>query len=135
MLLIRSMSCPSRCLSSDARPKSFGSTSFIVVALNAFHRGVDQLADCRLLRLRLQMRPARLRRHPEDAVPTIFIRILGIGSASPLSEQLLVMLLERVGDVLQEQQSKTDVLVLRGIHAAAQRVCHLPELRFVADSG
>ena len=32
------------------------------------HRVVDQLADGRLLGLALQMRPARLRRHPEDVL-------------------------------------------------------------------
>jgi len=46
-----------------------------------------------------------------------------------------VLFLEGVGDVLEEQQAECDVFVLGGIHAAAQRVGHLPELRFVADGG
>ena len=46
-----------------------------------------------------------------------------------------MLLLEGVGDVLEEHQAEHDVLVLGGVHAAAQRVGHLPELRFVADGG
>jgi len=46
-----------------------------------------------------------------------------------------VLLLEGVGDVLEEQQAERDVLVLGGVHAAAQGVGHLPELGFVADGG
>ena len=44
-----------------------------------------------------------------------------------------VLLLEGVGDVLEEDQAEDDVLVLGRVHAAAQRVGHLPEPRFVAD--
>ena len=43
------------------------------------------------------------------------------------------MLLEGVGDVLEEDQAEDDVLVFGGVHAAAQRVGHLPELGLVAD--
>jgi len=46
-----------------------------------------------------------------------------------------VQLLEGVGDVLEEDQPENDVLVLRGVHAAAERVRHLPQLRLVADRG
>jgi len=46
-----------------------------------------------------------------------------------------VQLLEGVGDVLEEDQVEDDVLVLGGVHAAAQGVGHLPELGFVADIG
>ena len=49
--------------------------------------------------------------------------------------ELGVLLLEGVGDVLEEDQAEDDVLVLGGVHAAAQRVGHLPELGFVADVG
>jgi len=45
------------------------------------------------------------------------------------------LLLEGVGDVLQEQEAQADVLVLGSVHAAAQGVGHLPELGFVADGG
>jgi hypothetical protein len=47
---------------------------------------------------------------------------------------LRVLRLEGVGDVLEEDQAEHDMLVLGGVHAAAQRVGHLPEPRFVADS-
>ncbi len=55
------------------------------------------------------------------------LRLLGL--------ELGVLLLEGVGDVLEEDQAEDDVLVLGGVHAAAQRVGHLPELGFVADGG
>ncbi len=47
----------------------------------------------------------------------------------PLGLQLGVLLLEGVGDVLEEDQPEDDVLVLTRIHRAAQRVRSRPELR------
>jgi hypothetical protein len=44
-----------------------------------------------------------------------------------------VVLLEGVGDVLKEDKPEHDVLVLGGIHPAAQGVGHLPELGFAAE--
>ena len=104
-----------------------------VVALDAGHGVVDELADGRLAGLRLQVRPARLGRHPEDALGAVLVGILGVGALRLLGDELGVMLLEGVGDVLEEDQPEDDVLVLGGVHAAAQRVGHPPELGFVAD--
>jgi len=42
-------------------------------------------------------------------------------------------LFEGVRDVLQEDEAKDDVLVLPGVHAAAKRVGHAPQLGLVAD--
>ena len=58
---------------------------------------------------------------------------LRIGALRLLRFELRVLCLEGVGDVLEEDQAKDDVLVLGSVHAAAQRVGHLPEPRFVAD--
>jgi len=44
----------------------------------------------------------------------------------PLGLQHFVLRLEGIGDVLQEDQAKDDVLVLGGVHAAAQRIGHPP---------
>ena len=55
----------------------------------------------------------------------------GSAPSVPLGLQLRVGLLEGVGDVLEEDQPEHDVLVLGGVHAAAQRVGHLPELGLV----
>src|SRR5207245_8635310 len=60
---------------------------------------------------------------------------LGIGALGPLGLELRVLFLEGVGDVLEEDQPEDDVLVLSGVHAAAESVGHLPELGFVADGG
>jgi len=46
-----------------------------------------------------------------------------------------VLLLEGVGDALQEQQAEDDMLILTRIHATAQGVGHLPQLGRVADVG
>ena len=55
-----------------------------------------------------------------------------VGALVGLGLELSVCLLEGVGDVLEEDQPEHDVLVLGGVHAAAQRVGHLPELGLVA---
>jgi hypothetical protein len=46
-----------------------------------------------------------------------------------------VALLEGVGDVLEEEQTEADVLVLGGVHVAAQRVGHAPQFGFIGDGG
>jgi hypothetical protein len=106
-----------------------------VVPLDAFHRIVHEPSDGGLPRLRLEVRPARLRRHPEDVLGAVLVRVLRVGAAALLRDELRVCLLEGVGDVLQEDQAEDDVLVLGGVHAAAEGIGHLPELGFVADGG
>ena len=44
-------------------------------------------------------------------------------------------LLEGVGDVLEKEEAEADVLVLGCVHAAAQRIRHLPKLSFVTNVG
>ena len=78
--------------------------------------------------------PARLGRHPEDVLSDVLVAVLG-GLFTPLGQHPGVKLLEGVGDVLQEDQAQDDVLVLGGVHASAQGVGHLPELRLVAGGG
>ena len=46
-----------------------------------------------------------------------------------------MLLLEGVGDVLGEDEAEDDVLILGGVHRAAQRVGQLPELGFVSNGG
>ena len=137
MLLMRSMSWPRRCLVERGAGVVLGQHALErrVVALDAGHRVVDELADGGLLRLGLQVRPARLGRHPEDAEGAVLVRVLGIGALRLLGHELGVLLLEGVRDVLEEDQPEDDVLVLGCVHAAAQGVGHLPELGFVADRG
>jgi hypothetical protein len=66
---------------------------------------------------------------------TILVRVLGVGALRLLRFELGVLFLEGVGDVLEEDEAEDHVLVLGGVHAAAERVGHLPELGFVADGG
>ena len=65
----------------------------------------------------------------------VLVRVLGVGALRLFGHEPRVQLLEGVGDVLEEDQAEDDVLVLGGVHAAAQCVGHLPELGFVADVG
>jgi hypothetical protein len=46
-----------------------------------------------------------------------------------------VLGLERVGDVLQEDEAQDDVLVLRRVHVVAEGVGGLPELGLEAEVG
>jgi hypothetical protein len=46
-----------------------------------------------------------------------------------------VVLLERVGDVLEEDKAEDDVLVLGRVHVAAEFVRGEPELGFEAEVG
>ena len=103
-----------------------------VVPLDGGHRVVQQQADVRLARLSLQVVPPRLRRHPEDAESPVLVRVLRVRAFVDLRFQLRACLLKGVGDVLQEDQPQHDVLVLGGVHAAAQGVGHPPQLVLVA---
>ncbi len=100
-----------------------------VVALDRAHRVVDDLADGRLRRARLEIGPARLLRDPEDVDRAVLVGVLGIGALRRLGFELGVLRLEGVGDVFEEDQSEDDVLVLGGIHVVAQRIRRRPQLR------
>ena len=106
-----------------------------VVALYARHRAIDELADGRLPRLGLEMAPAGFRRHPEDVLGPVLVRILRVGALILLGHEAGMPLLEGVGDVLEEDQPKDDMLVLGRVHRAAQGVGHLPELGLIARRG
>ena len=102
-----------------------------VVPLDGGHGVVDGPAYGGLTRLRSQPGPAGLGRHPEDVLRDVLVAVLG-GVLAPLGEHLGAVLLEGVGDVLEEDETEDDVLVLGGVHAAAQGVGHAPQLGAVA---
>ena len=106
-----------------------------VVALDRGHGIVDQPADGGLPGLCLEMRPPRLRRHPEDVLRAVLVRVLRIGPVRPFGFQTDVPFLEGIGDVFQEDEAEDHVLVLGRVHAAAQGVRHAPKLGFVAGRG
>lgn len=62
-------------------------------------------------------------------------RILRIGALRHLRLEFRVLRLERVGDVLEEDQAQDDELVLRCVHVVAERVGGSPELGFEAEVG
>jgi hypothetical protein len=59
--------------------------------------------------------------------------VLGVGAGIAIGHEGRVLLLEGVGDVLEEDESEDDVLVLGRVHVVAELVRHLPELRLEAD--
>ena len=73
-----------------------------VVALDPRHGVVYQLTNRRLLGLGLQMLPAGLGGHPEDVVRAILVGVFGVSAFDLLGFEVRVVLLEGVGDVLQE---------------------------------
>ena len=92
-----------------------------VVALKRDHRLIDGQADSRLPRLRPQMRPTGLGRHPEHVLGDVLVPVLG-SVLAPFGQHRGTAFLEGVGDVLEEDQSEDDVLVLGGVHRDAQSV-------------
>jgi hypothetical protein len=103
--------------------------------LDRGHRVVDELADRGLRGVGLQVRPARLLRHPEDARGAVLVGVFGVGALGLLRGELGVLGLERVGDVLEEDQAEDDVLVLGRVHVVAQRVGGGPEFGLEAEVG
>lgn len=79
------------------------------------------------------MGPARLRRHPEDTERAILVRIFRVRALRFFGFEPGVLFFESVGNVFEKDQAEDDVFVLRRIHAAPERVCHLPKLLLVAD--
>jgi hypothetical protein len=108
-----------------------------VVALDGDHGVVHDLADGGLLGVGLEVRPARVGGHPEDVLGLVFVRVLGIGAlvVALAGEELGAVLLEAVGDVLEEDEAEDDVLVLRRVHVVAQLVGGEPELGLEAEVG
>ncbi len=80
MPLMRSTISPSRVDPSDGFAYSFGKHSAKprIVMLDRNHRLVDDLADLRRLRLRGDLRPARIRRHPVHVARLVFVAIFRI---------------------------------------------------------
>ena len=66
---------------------------------------------------------------------SVLVRVFGVGALGTFGFEFPMMFLECVGDVLEEDKPQDDVLVLGGVHRAAQSVGHFPKLRLVADSG
>ena len=106
-----------------------------IVALDGDHRIIHHLADGRLLGLALEMRPPGLLRHPEDVLGPVFVGVFGIGPLVLGRQKPLVHLLERVGDVLQEDQPQDDVLVFRRVHVVAELVGGEPQLGLESEVG
>jgi hypothetical protein len=58
----------------------------------------------------------------------VLVRVLGVGAALLVALEPGVLLLERVGDVLEEDEAEDDVLLLARVHVRPEGVRGLPEL-------
>jgi hypothetical protein len=81
------------------------------------------------------VRPAGFGRYPEDAFGAVLVGVFGVGAFSDPGFELRVVLLEGVGDVLQEDQAEDDVFVLGGVHSSSQGVGGLPQFDLEASGG
>jgi DNA replication protein DnaC len=80
---------------------------------------LGELPDAGLFGVRLELLPARLLRNPEDALAAVLVGVFGVRPLVLLRQQHSPPFLERIGDVLQEDEAEDDVLVLRRVHVAA----------------
>ena len=80
-----------------------------------------------------KMRPARLARHPEHVLGSIFVRVLG--GERVLRQQRGAPRLEGVGNVLEEDQTERDMLVVGRLEVLAQLVGGEEQLRLEAEVG
>ena len=69
----------------------------------------------------------------KNAKGLVLVRVFWICALLLLGFKLRVLVLEGVGDVLQEDQSEDDVLVLGGVHVVAQGVGGFPKLLLEAE--
>ena len=83
-----------------------------VIPFDGRHCIVNQPTDGGLTGLALERLPPSLARNPEDTLGTVLIWVLGVGALILLRFQLYVGFLEGIGDVLEENQTENDVLVL-----------------------
>jgi hypothetical protein len=107
-----------------------------IVAFDGEHGVIQELADGGLLGAPLEVSPSSLFRDPEDVFGEIFVLIFRVRArvVALAGSQLRVNLLERIGDIFQENQAEDDVLVFGGVHVVAKLVGRLPELGFEADN-
>ena len=101
------------------------------MALDREHGVVDQLADGRLLCIGLKVRPAGVLRDPEDVFGEVFVGVFC--GVRIIGEQGRAFGLESVGDVLQEDQAESNVLVVGWLQVAAELVGGKEELRLKAE--
>ena len=79
------------------------------------------------------MGPAGSLRYPEDVAGQVLVLVLRISTL--VGFQLLALLLEGVGYILQEDQPQYDMLLLRRVHVVAELVRRQPQLGFKAEIG
>jgi len=87
-------------------------TRAAVIAFQSDHRIIHILADARQLRTRLELRPACFDRHPEHIGGKVLVLVLRIRVrvVALALDQLDVVLVKRVADVFEEDQTQTTCL-------------------------
>src|SRR5690606_12775729 len=97
------------------------------------HGVVDKGADLGALGIGLEVGPAGALGNPEHVVRQVLVLVLG--GFRVFGQQLGVAGLEGIGDVLEEDQPQGDVLVVAGLHVAAQFVGGLEQFGLEAELG
>ena len=110
-----------------------GGAAHRVLLLDEFHCVIDDDPDGRLLRVVLEVGPAGLLGDPEDVLRAVAVLVLDLVGRFLL--ELRALLLERIGDVLQEDQTEDHMLVLGGVHVAAKLVRGRPHALLEAEVG
>jgi hypothetical protein len=101
--------------------------------LDSNHRFVDQLADDGLLGAGLQVRPVGVGWYPDYVFGEVCVGVFCV--IRIFCQQRLTLQLEPIRDVLEEDQTKRDMLVIRGLHVATQLVGGLEQAGFNAEVG
>ena len=130
MLLTRSMTSPSRCLSQGVPPVVLGEdTSEIrIVSLDGSHRLVDCGPIGLLPGLGLDGGPSGFLGDPKHVAGGVVVSLLRVHSLVDFGFQFLVEFLEGIGDVLEEDEGEDDVLVFCGVDVASEGIGSSPEL-------
>ncbi len=114
-----------------------------IIALDRVDRVVDERGDVGSRRLILEVRPAGFRWNPENALGGVLVAVFqegfkllaGDSVGLELGFELFTARLERIGDVLEEEQPEDDVLVLSGVNLSTQGVCRFPERFGIGEVG
>ncbi len=98
----------------------FGQDAFEgwVDALDGIHGVIEEFADLGLLGAVLQVLPAGGFGHEEDVVCQVLIRVFGVCAFvfTLVFHQLLIQVVERVGDVFEKDEPKHNVFVFGCVH-------------------
>ena len=105
----------------------------LVFLFNGTHGVINRCADFLRMCFVFNVIPPRALWYEEDTLRGVLVDILL--EAVALCDQLLMLLLETIGNVFEENQPQYHVFVFGCIHITAQHTRCIPNLFFKADIG